>query len=91
MKRHEPRTQRALISLAAAAMTILTIGVLVVGPAEMSGDDNAAMSIARAVPSTAPATEVVISPAQIEVIAVRTQATALERLRSFVDRRKRDS
>jgi hypothetical protein len=87
MKRYQPTTARPLFAAAAAAMTILTIGALVVVPTHMErGAHGTPLAAAtRNVPS---ATEVAITPARIDVVAVRASTKPLDRFRSFMDSKK---
>ena len=71
MNRYEPEIPRAAFGIAAAALTAITIGLLVVAPAKF--DSISADSVTLAAART-PATEVVISPARVDVVAVRETA-----------------
>jgi len=78
MNRYPAPTLRPAFALAAVAMTTMTFALLVVAPAKMHpGSGNAAASIAlkAAVPD---ATQVLISPARIEVVGEREEKTAFE-------------
>ena len=76
MNRYETSMFRPSFGIAAIAMTAITISLAVVMPATMIpvGPDVLTLSASTAV---APArTEVAISPARIDVVAVREQTTA---------------
>jgi len=66
MNRYQQNTPRAAFAIAALALSVLTLGGLVAGPAALDGDTTV-LALAR------PATEVRISPARIDVIATRDQ------------------
>jgi hypothetical protein len=78
MKRYQSPNLCPAFGIAAVAMTILTLALSVVAPAKL--DSDARLTTAARV---AGATEVAISPARIDVIAVReapmvtTQATTV--------------
>jgi hypothetical protein len=78
MKTYRPTNLRPAFGIAAVAMAILTLALSVVAPAKL--DSDARLTAAA---RTAGATEVAISPARIDVIAVReapmvtTQATTV--------------
>jgi hypothetical protein len=66
MSPYEPDVPKAAVACVAAAVTALTIGAFVAAPAVLGvGYDPAAALAAK------PATEVAISPARIDVVAVR--------------------
>jgi hypothetical protein len=67
MKRYEPETPRAPFAVAAFVMTVATAAVLVVAPMHQTDTQRDAM-LARV---HAPATEVTIHPARIDVVAMR--------------------
>jgi len=70
MKRYQSPPPRASFAVAALGMTAITFGLLVGMPAAFDGRDQDAM-LATAINREAPATEVVINPSVIEIIAVR--------------------
>ena len=74
MNRYQSNTPRALVALAAIAMTALTFGLTVGAPASVDHANPA--TIARKA-SPAPI-EVAIIPSRIEVIGVRAQSVASE-------------
>ena len=65
MNGYEPSVPRAALALAAAAMTIITMGALVVLPAqiESAGADAPTLAAAKAVPRI----EVAASPTRVDV------------------------
>ena len=71
MNRFDPSTPRTACSIAAIGMTALTIGLLVVAPAKIDSGTLAVISVATAKAVSQGATEVAITPAQIDVVAVR--------------------
>ena len=71
MNRFDPSTPRATFGIAAIAMTALTIGLLVVAPTKIGSGSLDAISLASAKTVTQGGTEVAISPARIDVVAVR--------------------
>ena len=71
MNSYEPNRPRTAIALAAAALTAITIGVLVVVPAKFDGSQEEARMVAVAKARQATPMEVAISPARIDVIGVR--------------------
>lgn len=81
MNEYRPHRPRTAIALAAAALTAITIGLLVVAPAKFdatSPDGRTTLAIAR----KATPTEVAISPARIDVVGIRESgiaATPVER------------
>ena len=75
MNRYEPGTPRTAFGLVAAALTALTIGLLVVVPSRMDAGPSEAVTLARA-RAAKPPTEVAITPARIEVIGVRDREVA---------------
>jgi hypothetical protein len=78
MNRYTAPTPRPAFALAAVAMTALTFALFVVAPAKLHpGSGNAPASIA--LKSAAPdATQVLISPARIDVVGERGEKTAFE-------------
>ncbi len=74
MNRYEPEVPRAAFGIAAAALTAITIGLLVVAPAQFDSISTDSVTLAAARGAATPATEVVISPARVDVVAVRETA-----------------
>ncbi len=75
MNRYQPDTPRAAFGIAAVALTVLSLGVLVVAPAALDSRDDAALILARFNGGgTAPIEVVVVPP--IEVVGSRADATA---------------
>ena len=72
MNAYVVETPRPAIALCALALCSLTFGALVVAPAAREGGAPSPTTLARA---AAPA-EVAISPARIDVIAIRTPNVA---------------
>jgi len=75
MNSYEPHRPRTAIALTAAALTAITIGLLVVAPAKLDGanpEGRMTLAIAR---KAAP-TEVAISPARIDVVGTREAGIA---------------
>ncbi len=71
MNRFDPSTPRIAVGIAALSMTALTIGLLVIVPQKMDSGHLSITPLATAKAATTGATEVTISPARIEVVAVR--------------------
>lgn len=71
MNRFDNSTPRTACGIAAIAMTAVTLGLLVVAPTKIDSGSMDAISLATAKAVTPVATQVVISPACIEVVAVR--------------------
>jgi hypothetical protein len=70
MHRYQPHTRRPAFALAAAAMTALTIGVAVLAPARFDASRADGWAIADAAAPIA----VAISPARVDIVAVRAGA-----------------
>jgi hypothetical protein len=70
MNRYQPSNLRPLFGIAAVAMTALTLAVSVVIPANLAPAAQEAGRFAAG-QAAAPATEVAISPARIDVIGLR--------------------
>ncbi len=80
MTSYESKRPRTAIALAAAALTAITIGILVVVPAKFDGTNpNARILAATKAKSTVPV-EVAISPARIDVVGVRERKLASAQL-----------
>ncbi|MGI8895157.1 MAG: hypothetical protein ACR2HE_05825 [Casimicrobiaceae bacterium] len=90
MNRFDPSTPRTACSIAAIAMTALTIGLLVVIPTKMHSGNLEVMSLVTAKSLTPLATEVAISPARIDVVAVRDPNVAVQS-RNVAAKRKQQS
>ena len=71
MNSYQPSTPRAALGSIAAAMAAITIGAIVVLPATLDSAVSEGVTLAKAAASTAAPVEVAISPARIDVIAVR--------------------
>ena len=71
MNSYEPNRPRTAIALAAATLTAITIGILVVVPAKFDNSQEAARVLAVAKARSAPPIEVAISPARINVVGIR--------------------
>lgn len=71
MNRYETSTPRTACGIAAIAMTAMTIGLMVVVPTKMDSGSLDVISLAAANAATPGDTEVAISPARIDVVAVR--------------------
>lgn len=81
MNSYEPQRPRTAIALAAAAaLTAITIGILVVVPAKFDGSHHEARILAAAKARSAAPIEVAISPAQINVVGVRQPELASAQL-----------
>jgi len=78
MNRYQAPMPRAAFVLAAVAMTALTFGMSVVVPSKLGSEAGARLPVAAAEATVRPPVEVAISPARIEVIAVREQTTAFQ-------------
>jgi hypothetical protein len=72
MNRYEPQVPKAALAAGATALTALTLGAFVLAPAYLDGRQDAAITLAAA---KAPV-EVTISPARIDVIALRAPNVA---------------
>jgi len=87
MNRYETSMFRPSFGIAALAMTAVTIGLAVVVPAKMIpvGPDVLTLSASTAVaPVRTPVrTQVAISPARIDVVAVREQKAASAPVRNI--------
>jgi hypothetical protein len=78
MKPYEPRTPRIAFAIAAVALSVMTMGVMVAAPTAVQSD---ATLFAR------PAIEVDITPARIDVIAMREpMITVSQAVSPHVDR-----
>lgn len=71
MNSYEPSTHRAAFGLAAVAMAAITIGALIVLPAKLGSVSADLFTLASAKAGMPAPIEVAISPARIEVFAVR--------------------
>lgn len=80
MNRYEPNRPRTPIALAAAALTAITIGILVVAPAKFDGSHQQARILAAAKATSGAPLEVAISPAQINVVGERQPGLASAQL-----------
>ena len=90
MNRFDPSTPRTAFGIAAIAMTALTIGLLGVAPTKMGSDSLDVISLASAKTVAQGATEVAISPARIDVVAVRDPNVAVQS-RNVAAKRKQQS
>jgi hypothetical protein len=90
MQRYEisPPRSRAVLGLAAVAMTALTIAVAVVVPAHSGPGVAEARTLADAKRTDPDRTEVVITPSRIDVVAERGRKSALDATQS---NRRRES
>ena len=82
MKRYTSSMPRATFAAAAAALTALTMGMAVALPAIKDGRCDQAL-----VASARPATEVVINPSRIEVVAMRETVGPLAAVKLQTTRR----
>lgn len=73
MKRYEPRTPKTALAVAAAAMTVLTLGVFVAAPTFVDAPPADRTVLARSAPAPV---EVRITPSRIDVIGVREKTMA---------------
>ena len=78
MNRFDPSTPRTACGIAAIAMTAITIGVMVVMPTRMESGSPDVFALTAAKSATPTATEVVISPACIDVAGVRDPNVAVQ-------------
>lgn len=90
MNRYENSTARTACGIAAIAMTAMTIGLLVVVPTKLDYGRMDVISLATAKAATPAATEVAISPARIDVVAVREPNVAVQ-TRNVASKRKQQS
>jgi hypothetical protein len=74
MNTYTVETPRTTIALCAIALTAATIGVLVVAPSMLPGGYDTAATLASRTPPAS--VEVAISPARIDVIAIRAPNVA---------------
>ena len=77
MNRYETLIPRVAFSIAAVAMTGITIGVLVVIPAKMDSDSREPRMLAASNVATPAITGVVTDSAMIDVVAVRNPGSAV--------------
>jgi len=75
MKPYRPPSHRPAFAVAALAMTVLTIALSVAVPATLS---PAARTLAAGVAQAAAPIDVVISPARLDIVAVREAKVAAE-------------
>jgi hypothetical protein len=78
MKEFEPTIPRVTLGLAAAGMTVLTLGSLVVWPSRMDVESQTYHCLQTATQASDGATQVSLSPSCIDVVGVRAQKTAFE-------------
>jgi hypothetical protein len=71
MNAYAPQSPRFAIALAAFALSALTIGTMVVAPAQLDEGFAPSDTVLAARPGAAGPVEVAIVPARIEVVAVR--------------------
>lgn len=71
MNSYEPSAPRAALGSIAVAMAAITISAMVVLPARLDATNPARFALVQAATATAAPIEVAISPARIDVIAVR--------------------
>ena len=71
MNSYHPSTPRAALGSIALAMAAFTIGAMVVLPATLDTASHARFALVQAASATAAPIEVAITPARIDVIAVR--------------------
>ncbi|MBA3508147.1 MAG: hypothetical protein H0T80_20520 [Betaproteobacteria bacterium] len=90
MNRFDNSTPRTACGIAAVAMTAMTLGLLVVVPTKMDSGSRDAVSLATAKAVTLAATEVAISPACIDVVAVR-EPNVVVQTRNVASKRKQQS
>ena len=90
MNSYQSSTPRATLTIAAIALTALTIGVSVVAPAKM-GSGSRELGVAARESIASVATPVVIEPASIEVVAARDPAFIPVHVRSVQPKRKQQS
>ncbi len=83
MNNYEPDTPRAALGIVAAALTAVTIGILVVAPARLDARNDEALILAQATGRPAPI-EVAIVPDRIDVTAVRSQVVSAVPVRLLV-------
>ncbi|MEP7329012.1 MAG: hypothetical protein ABI777_07355 [Betaproteobacteria bacterium] len=76
MNNYEPARPRTAIALAAAALTALTIGLLVVAPAKFDAANPDARVLAATKVAPGAPIEVTIIPSTIEVIGIREREVA---------------
>ena len=69
MKRYQPDTPRLTLAFTSIVMTLATAAVMVIAPANLPTDRDALLARMHA-----PATEVTIHPARIDVVATREHA-----------------
>jgi hypothetical protein len=71
MNSYQPSTPRAALGSIAVVMAAITIGAMVVLPATLDALSPARFALVQAATATSAPIEVAISPARIDVIAVR--------------------
>ena len=90
MNAYQTSTPRAALTIAAIALTALTIGVSVVAPAKMDSGSRELSLAARESVAPMP-TRVVIEPAGIEVVTAREPAFISVHVRSVQPKSKQQS
>ena len=91
MNRYETSMPRAALTIAAVAMTALTLGLAVVVPSKIDSGRYETRMLARSHAAPSAPTEVTLSPARIDVFGVRAQETAFEPGRHGAPKHKQPS
>ncbi len=76
MQRYVPQGHRPMFGIAAVALTVLTIAMMVVGPAELAPGVHV-MQLTGGASGAAAAREVDIDPSRIEVVVDRDSGLAV--------------
>jgi hypothetical protein len=88
MNRYETSIPRAAFGIAAVAMTAITVGLAVVAPAKLDSGRAEIRTPAVSGAVTPAPTEVAISPARIDVVAVREPKLVSVQVPSVQPKRK---
>ena len=82
MNHYELSTPRAASAIAAVAMAAITIALFIVVPAKVEPDSSGLVALGASKRVMPAPTKVVISPAHIDVVAVREPSLAIAQVRA---------
>ena len=91
MNRYETSNPRAALSIAAVAMTAITLGLSVIVPAKVDYNRHELGALAASTAVAPASTEVDAAPLRIEVLGVRTPELVSVQARSALLKRKQQS